>query len=58
MTGVAKSTIQKLTRELGEAVMQYSDNVLRNIKSKRVQFDELWCFWYAKQPPVTSTASR
>ena len=48
MTGVAKNTIQKLTRELGEAVMQYSDNVLRNIKSQRVQCDEVWCFCYAK----------
>jgi hypothetical protein len=41
MTGVAKNTIQKLTRELGEAVQQYSDNVLRNIKSQRVQCDEV-----------------
>ena len=49
MTGVAKNTIQKLTRELGEAVMQYSDNVLRNVKSRRVQCDEIWCFCYAKE---------
>jgi IS1 family transposase len=48
MTGVAKNTIQKLTRDLGEAVMQYSDNVLRKIKSQRVQCDEVWCFCYAK----------
>ena len=48
MAGVAKNTIQKLTRELGEAVIQYSDNVLRNIKAQRVQCDEVWCFCYAK----------
>lgn len=48
MTGVAKNTIQKLTRDLGEAVAQYSDNVLRNIKAQRVQCDEVWCFCYAK----------
>ncbi len=48
MTGVAKNTIQKLTRELGEAVAQYSDNVLRGIKARRVQCDEVWCFCYAK----------
>ena len=48
MTGVAKNTIQKLTRELGEAVIQYSDNVLRNIKAQRVQCDEIWSFCYAK----------
>ena len=48
MTGVAKNTIQKLTRELGEAVQQYHDNVVRNVKSRRVQCDEIWCFCYAK----------
>ena len=48
MTGVAKNTIQKLTRELGEAVAQYSDNVPRNIKAQRVQYDEVCCFCYAK----------
>lgn len=48
MTGVVKNTIQKLTHELGEAVTQYSDNVLRNIRSQWVQCDEVWCFCYAK----------
>jgi hypothetical protein len=48
ITGVAKNTIQKLTRELGEAVLEYQDNVLRNISSKRVQCDEVWCYCYAK----------
>lgn len=45
---VAKNTIQKLTRELGEAVLQYHDKVVRNVKSQRVQCDEVWCFCYAK----------
>jgi IS1 family transposase len=48
ITGVAKNTIQKLTRELGEAVLQYHDNVVRNVGSQRVQCDEVWCFCYAK----------
>lgn len=48
MTGVAKNTIQKLTRELGQAVMEYHDNVVRNVKSRRVQCDEIWCFCHAK----------
>ena len=48
MTGVAKNTIQRLTRELGKAVMQYSDNILRKIKAQRPQCDEIWCFCYAK----------
>jgi len=41
ITGVAKNTIQKLTRELGEAVLAYHDNVVRNVKSQRVQFREV-----------------
>ena len=49
ITGVAKNTIQKLTRELGEAVQQYHDNVVRRVKSQRVQCDEVWCFCYAKE---------
>jgi IS1 family transposase len=48
ITGVAKNTIQKLTRELGEAVLEYHDNVVRNVKSKRIQCNEIWCFCYAK----------
>jgi transposase-like protein len=41
ITGIAKNTIQKLTRELGEAVLAYHDNVVRNVKSQRVQFREV-----------------
>lgn len=48
ITGVAKNTIQKLTCELGEAVLQYHDNVVRKVKTQRVQCDEVWCFCYAK----------
>lgn len=48
ITGVAKNTIQKLTRELGQAVLDYQDNVLRGISSARIQCDEIWNFCYAK----------
>lgn len=48
MTGVSKNTIQKLTRDLGEAVLQFQDNALRNVQSKRIQCDEIWNFCYAK----------
>jgi len=49
ITGVAKNTIQKLTRDLGSAVLEYHENVVRNVKAKRVQADEVWCFCYAKE---------
>lgn len=48
ITGVAKNTIQKLTRDLGEACLQFQDKMLRNLACKRVQCDELWYFCYAK----------
>jgi IS1 family transposase len=48
ITGVAKNTIQKLTADLGEAVLEFQDRVLRNLSCKRVQCDEIWNFCYAK----------
>ena len=48
ITGAAKNTIQKLTKDLGEAVLAYQDEHLRNIISDRIQCDEVWAFCYAK----------
>jgi IS1 family transposase len=48
MTGVAKNTIQRITRELGEACLSFQDKMLQNINSRRIQCDEVWCFCYAK----------
>jgi hypothetical protein len=48
ITGVSMNTIQKLTRDLGEAVLEFQDKVLRNLTCKRVQCDEIWNFCYAK----------
>jgi IS1 family transposase len=48
MTGVAKNTIQKLTRELGQACWDFQHNVFHNLNCRRVQCDEIWCFCHAK----------
>jgi IS1 family transposase len=48
ITGVSKNAIQRLTRELGEAVLQFQDNALRKLPCKRLELDELWAFCYAK----------
>ncbi len=48
ITGVAKNTIQKLTRDLGKAVLEYHDNVVRNVTSQRIQCDDVWCCCYCK----------
>lgn len=48
ITGVAKNTIQKLTRELGQACLDFQGHVFRKLKCQRVQCDEIWCFCYGK----------
>lgn len=48
ITGVSKNTIQKLTADLGEAVLAYQDEVLRDLNVQRAQCDEIWNFCYAK----------
>src|SRR5580704_17552950 len=53
MTGVAKNTIVKLLKELGDACAAYHDGHVRGLKCKRVQCDEIWSFVGAKQKNVT-----
>ncbi len=48
MTGAAKGTVLKLLRDLGMACMDYHDTHVRNVRSRRVQCDEIWSFCYAK----------
>lgn len=52
LTGASKNTIIKLLRDAGEACAAYHDRHVRNLKSKRVQMDEIWSFVYAKQDHV------
>ena len=49
ITGVSKNTIQKLTCDLGEKVLEFQDGLLRNLSCERVQCDEIWNFCYAKE---------
>ena len=48
MIGASKNTIAKLTLDLGAACSAYMDANLVNLKTKRVQVDEIWSFVYAK----------
>ncbi len=38
----------ELTRELGQACLDYQHNVIRNLTCKRIQCDEIWNFCYCK----------
>jgi IS1 family transposase len=57
LTGVSKNTIAKLIVDLGVAVTEYQDKAVRNLKTKRVQADEVWTFCYAKKKTVQKDPS-
>ena len=52
VTGVSKTAILKLLADVGEACAAYQDRVMRNLKCKRLQCDEIWAFCTAKQRNV------
>ena len=52
LTGASKNTVIKLMIEAGKACADYHDKHVRNLKTKRVQVDEIWSFTYAKQKNV------
>jgi IS1 family transposase len=53
LTGVARMTIEKLLRDLGAACAAYHDANVRNLKSQRIQCDEIWAFIGAKAKNAT-----
>src|ERR1700691_4560041 len=53
MTGVAKGTILRILAEVGTACASYLDVTLRNIRTERVQIDEIWSFVGCKEKNVT-----
>jgi len=58
LTGISRTTLQKLLEDAGQAFSEYQDCVLMNLPCKRVQVDEAWSFCYAKQKnvPTAKTA--
>ena len=56
--GVSINTVSKLLVEAGEACAEYHDQAVRDVKSTRIQCDEIWSFVYAKAKNVeTATAA-
>src|SRR5829696_4979102 len=51
------NTVTKLLEDVGAACLDYQDEHLRNISSKRIQCDELWGFCYAKAKNVKTAKS-
>ncbi len=52
MTGVAKATVSKLLVDLGAACEKFHDATVRNIRSNRIESDEIWAFVGAKAKNV------
>src|SRR5688572_26184332 len=49
MVGVSNNTVLKLLADLGDACAIYQDKAFRNLKSKRIECDEIWSFVHAKE---------
>jgi IS1 family transposase len=52
MTGVSKPTVLKLLADLGAACARFQDETIRNLRSRRIQCDEIWAFVGAKDKNV------
>ena len=52
LTGVSRTTLQKLLEDAGQAFSEYQDRALMNLPCKRLQVDETWAFNYCKQKNV------
>lgn len=50
---VSKNTVTKLLVDIGRACQQFHNEHVVNVKSERIQCDEIWSFCYAKQKNVT-----
>ncbi len=48
LADVSINTVTKLLVEVGAACQKYHDEHVQNIKSKRIQCDEIWSFVYGK----------
>jgi IS1 family transposase len=51
---VSFNTINKLLRDAGATCAEFHDRTVRNVKSQRVQCDEIWSFVHAKAKNVAT----
>ena len=54
LVGVSINTVSKLLVDAGKACAAYHDEHVRNVKSKRVQCDEVWAFCGSKEKNTTA----
>jgi len=51
---VSINTVSGLLVDAGKACAEHHDHAVRNVRSKRIQADEIWSFCYAKQKNVAT----
>lgn len=51
---VSINTVSGLLVDAGKACAKHHDKTVRNVRSKRIQADEIWLFCYAKQKNVAT----
>jgi IS1 family transposase len=54
---VGKNTVLRLMIDAGKACDAYHNERVKNLKTKRIQVDEIWSFIYAKQKNVASATA-
>src|SRR5450631_3485416 len=54
LTGVSINTVSKLLVDLGAVCSKFHNQNVRNVRVRRLQCDEIWCFIGAKAKNVTA----
>ena len=52
MCDIAYNTVLKFLPDIGKACSEYQEKVFHDLKSKRIQCDEIWSFCYSKEKNV------
>jgi IS1 family transposase len=58
MTGVAKKTVMRVLVEVGAVCADYQDKVFRNLRTQRLQLDEMWSWIYCKEKNRTEEIAK
>src|SRR5207244_2292932 len=53
ITGVCKKAVLRLLVDAGRVCAEYQDRVLRNLRPRRLQIDEVWTWLECKRANVT-----
>ncbi|RJX34308.1 MAG: DDE domain-containing protein [Desulfarculus sp.] len=52
VVGCSINTINKLLVDAGNTCLEFHDKMVQGVKSRRIQCDEIWSYYYAKQKNV------